>query len=362
MKNVLITRFSALGDVAMTIPVLYCVCRTNPYVQFYMLTRRLPASLFINAPANLNIITVDLAQYKGVHGLRRLCGELRSKYYIDAYADLHDVLRTKLMRVFMRLAGVKVVKIHKDRVGRRRLTKARNKVMLPLATSRAKYREVFWRLGLQRNDDFVSLFDREGFDRGCTGQGANPCFIEPDPKTFSPVTPQKSIGETWIAVAPFARHPGKVYPEHLMEQVVGELSRRAGYKIFLMGAGRDEDAVISRWRAKYGENIVNMAKANIGLPAELALLSHCNLMLSMDSANMHIASLVGLRVVSVWGATHPYCGFMGWHQRREDAVQLDMVCRPCSIYGNKPCRYGDLHCLEGIPPSLVLSHIDRALK
>lgn len=346
----------------MTIPVLYCVCRTNPDVRFYMLTRRLPASLFINVPANLNVISIDLAQYKGISGLWRLCSGLRRKFGIDAYADLHDVLRTKVMRAFMRLKGVKVVKIHKDRVGRRRLTKARNKVMLPLATSRAKYRETFLRLGLQRHDGFVSLFDREGFERGCIAASATPCFIEPDPKAFALVSPPKSSGETWIAVAPFARHPGKVYPEHLMGHVVAELSRRAGYKIFLMGAGPDEDAVISRWQAKYGGNIVNMAKAHIGLPAELALLSYCNLMLSMDSANMHMASLVGLRVVSVWGATHPYCGFMGWHQRNEDAVQLDMVCRPCSIYGNKPCRYGDFHCLEGIPPSLVLSHIDGALK
>lgn len=52
---------------------------------------------------------------------------------------------------------------------------------------------------------------------------------------------------------------------------------------------------------------------------------------------------------------------MGWHQRREDAVQLDMMCRPCSIYGNKPCRFGDMRCLEGLLPALVLRHLDAAL-
>lgn len=103
---------------------------------------------------------------------------------------------------------------------------------------------------------------------------------------------------------------------------------------------------------------MNMARAGIGIRAELALLSHCNVMLSMDSANMHLASLVGLRTVSVWGATHPYAGFMGWNQQMHDAVQLDMVCRPCSVFGNKPCARGDYHCLNGIPPSLIIEKIE----
>lgn len=345
MKNVLVTRFSALGDVAMTIPVLYCVCRTNPHVRFYFVTRALPAALFINAPENLEVLPIDLDKYKGCGGMLRLAKELRGKYGIDGYADLHDVLRTKIMRLALRLRGVNVAKIHKGRRGRKVLTRARRKVMLPLTSSRARYREVFWRLGLSREDNFTSIFE------GC----------EPSPEVYAAATPPRKAGETWVAIAPFAQHAGKVYPLHLMEQVVAELASRPGYKLFLMGGGKKETSVFAAWRAKYGEHLVNMAALRIGIPSELALLSHCDLMLSMDSANMHMASLVKLRVVSIWGATHPYCGFMGWHQRKEDAVQLDMLCRPCSIYGNKPCRYGDLHCLDGITPTLVLSHIDRCL-
>lgn len=345
MKNVLITRFSALGDVAMTIPVVYCICRSNPHLRFFFLTRPLPASLFINPPENLTVLPVDLNEWKGVSGMMRLARRMLAVYAIDAYADLHDVLRTKLLRLFLRLRGVKVAKIHKGRRERKALTRAKHKVMLPLSTSRARYREVFWRLGLPREDDFTSVF----------GQ------TKPSEQIFAVASPPRSEGEKWIAVAPFAQHAGKVYPLHLMEKVVAELVARPGYKIFLMGGGNYEKSVFARWRAKYGIRLVNMAELKLGIPAELALLAHCDLMLSMDSANMHMASLVGLRVVSIWGATHPYCGFMGWHQRREDAVQLDMVCRPCSVYGNKPCRFGDLHCLEGITPAFVLSHIDRAL-
>ncbi|MCM1222485.1 MAG: hypothetical protein NC548_49255, partial [Lachnospiraceae bacterium] len=124
MKNVLITRFSALGDVAMTIPVVYCVCRSNPHMRFVFATRSLPASLFVNAPSNLTVTSVNLKDYHGINGMKRLAKELRKKYDIDGYADLHDVLRTKLLRLFMRLSGVKVAKIHKDRKGRRNLTRS----------------------------------------------------------------------------------------------------------------------------------------------------------------------------------------------------------------------------------------------
>lgn len=79
----------------------------------------------------------------------------------------------------------------------------------------------------------------------------------------------------------------------------------------------------------------------------------------MDSANMHLASLVGLRTVSVWGATHPYTGFLGWRQRTRDVVQLDMTCRPCSVFGDRPCFRGDYHCLAGITPKMIIEKLEN---
>ena len=86
-----------------------------------------------------------------------------------------------------------------------------------------------------------------------------------------------------------------------------------------------------------------------------------NVMVSMDSSNMHMASLVGCPVVSVWGATHPFAGFMGWGQKEADTVQVDLPCRPCSIYGNKPCIRGDYACLNSIEPETVANHVESVL-
>ena len=87
------------------------------------------------------------------------------------------------------------------------------------------------------------------------------------------------------------------------------------------------------------------------------LMSHLNVILTMDSANMHLASLTNTPVVSIWGATHPYAGFMGWNQSIDNALQSDIDCRPCSIYGNKRCKLGNYPCLNNIKPEQVVEKI-----
>ena len=93
------------------------------------------------------------------------------------------------------------------------------------------------------------------------------------------------------------------------------------------------------------------------MAAELRFMTSLDAMLSMDSGNMHLASLAGVRVVSIWGATHPLGGFLGWGQREEDVVQLPLSCRPCSTYGNRPCKFGDWRCLTGIKEEDVVARL-----
>lgn len=339
--TILVTRFSALGDVALAIPELYNVCEANPERRFVMLTAAHPASMFINRPSNLVVEGVMLSKYRGAAGMRRLLREMRKKYGVGTIVDLHDVIRTKLIRTFGILKGIKAVKLKKGRRGKTRLTRRKNKIVTQLQPTYLRYREAFERAGLKTSDSFRSIFPEKA-----------------DPALYSAATLPKKPGERWIAIAPFAKHGGKIYPTELMEKVVEDFGKRDDHKIFIFGFGTRESEIIAGWAEKFG-NIVNMAALRIGLAAEMALLSDCDVMLSMDSANMHLASLVGLRAVSVWGATHPFAGFMGWKQKPEDAVQLDMTCRPCSVFGNKPCFRGDYHCLRGISPQLIIDRIDE---
>jgi ADP-heptose:LPS heptosyltransferase len=341
-RNVLVARFSALGDVAMSLPAVYNACRANPDTKFVFLTRHHPAQVFINRPENLTVMGVNLDNYKGVNGIWRLARSLMKLYEIDTFVDLHDVLRTKLLRIFLRMQGVDVFHIRKGRKAKKELTRRNNKVLLQLKPTTQRYENVFRAAGIALDNDFKSLY---GSAKG-------------DPSEFAMVTAPKSVGEHWMAVAPFAKHAGKIYPMELLEKVIAHFDAKGGEKIFIFGFGDEECAAIDRLAKKY-PSVVNMAAANLGIGAELALLSHCDVMLSMDSANMHLASLVGLRAVTIWGATHPYTGFLGWNQHTGDVVQLEMTCRPCSVFGDKPCFRGDYHCLRGIPPQLVINKIEN---
>lgn len=345
-RRVLVTRFSALGDVAMTIPVLYSVGMANPSSEFIFVTRKSMTGMFVNPPANVKVVGIDLglSEYSGITGLRRLYRELHAEYQFDAVADLHNVLRTLMLDIQARLSGCRVVRINKGRNLKRQLTRSHNKVMLPLISQRARYREVFYRLGYIVEQRFRSLY----------GDGKG------DPALFASITPPKSEGEKWIGIAPFAKHKGKIYPVELMEKVVAHFAADPNVRIFLFGGGAEEAEILGRWAETY-PRVTSLASKRHGFAVELSLLSHLDVMVSMDSANMHLASLVRTPVVSVWGATHPYCGFKGWRQDDADIVQLSMTCRPCSVFGDKPCHRGDYFCLAGISPQSIIDKVNNHL-
>ena len=334
MKKLLIIRFSALGDIAMTVPVVYDLATQYPDLDITMLSREMARPLFDRLPDNVHFLAADLnGRHKGLIGLCRLWRDARMNDF-DYIADFHDVLRTWWLRAEGRLHCKKVAKIDKGRKGKKTLTRQKNKVFAQQDTSFVRYAKVLEQLGFPTKPQFVKL----------------------DYSSFCET--QKATNETWIGIAPFAKHPAKVYPMEKMEEVIKALSQRDNTTIFLFGGGKEEKRNIAELCDKYPN--LQAAQSQHGLAGELALMGQLDVMLSMDSANMHLASLVGTRVVSIWGGTHPFAGFLGWNQKKSDCVQLDLPCRPCSVYGNKPCLRGDYACLNGIVPSQILEKLGKS--
>ncbi len=351
MKRVLALRLSAFGDVAMTVPVIDAVARQYPDLQITVLSRPFMQPLFAGMPANVCFRGVNINDYKGIHGLFRLFRELKREGY-DAVADLHDVLRSKVIRTLFRLWGAKTAHIDKGRAGRKALVHSEKKQLNPLPTSFLRYQAVFDQLGYPVSENrFRSIFDTPHEKGDChNGKG--------DASLFSSLTGRPDDGKHWIGIAPFAAHPGKTLPEKTMLAAIDLLARRLNHRLFLFG-GKAEQEKLEAWAAPH-PNVLSLA-GKLPLAAELSLISHLDVMVSMDSANMHLASLCGVPVVSVWGATHPYAGFMGWRQSEARAVQQDLSCRPCSIFGNKPCLRGDYACLTHIQPQEIARKVENLL-
>ncbi len=275
-----------------------------------MLSQQRFADLFADMPANVTFHGVDLKK----QSLHEIVSGLGS---FDCVADMHSVLRSFYIRTAMRLKGAKVASIDKGRRDKRRLTQGKVHAQLKHTTER--YADVFAALHIPITDqletNIVSASNRSG-----------------------------------IGIAPFAAHRGKIYPIERMERVVAMLSER-GEKVVLFGGGKKEQDILEGWAAKYAG--VESVAGKKTMREELEIMRGLRVMVSMDSGNMHLASLVGTRVVSIWGATHPYAGFLGYGQQANDCIQRDLDCRPCSIYGNKPCQYGDYRCMDITPEEIV---------
>ena len=335
-KHILLIRFSAIGDVAMTVPVIHSLAKAYPDKRFTMLSNVRFAPFFAGMPENVSFIGVDLKKdYHGFGAMLKLFFRLRKSHF-DAVADLHGVLRTTALSIFFRMFLTKVKRIDKDRKSRKRLTRQKNKDLTPRLTSFDRYRIVLAKLGFGFDLKFRSIFGDE----------------KADLSSIKGIIGEKDC--TWVGIAPFAAHKGKIYPLYLMEEVVSQIDSACLCRQFVFAYGK-ERSLVEEWAQKYRS--VEIIDPRLGLEGELALISNMEVMLAMDSSNMHLASITATPVVSIWGATHPAAGFMGWGQNPDNCIQMDLPCRPCSIYGKKECIYSDYRCLTGIDPDLVFAKV-----
>lgn len=315
-KHIAVIRLSAMGDVAMTVPVLRALVQQHPDLKLTIVSRPFFKPFFDGIP-NVNFFAVDLQKrHKGFFGLLRLFSDLK-KLDIDAVADLHNVLRSKVVRSLFALSGKKVAFTDKGRAEKKALTSLTNKVFKPVKPMVERH---------------VETFEKLGFSIDLT----NPQF--PTKAILSDeilkITGNKT--QNWVGIAPFAQYQSKVYPLDLMQKVIDELAKKNSIKIFLFGGGNEEIQQLNQLLNNHSNVIVLAGKLKFN--QELEVISNLDVMLSMDSGNAHIAAMLGVKVITLWGATHPFAGFSPFNQPLENCIVSDrdkFPLLPTSIYGNK---------------------------
>ncbi len=371
-RHILVIRLSALGDIAISVPLLKEYALKNPQVEFSVLSMPFTAPLFAGVE-NLHFIPFDLPKDKrGLLDVLKFTRNVLKPLGFTDVADIHNVIRTKAIRAYFRFCGVKTEFIDKGRAEKKALVSEKNKRLVQLKSSMRRYEEVFVALGLQdlcfadstaegvaaEAKDVAKIQDSQGVES--VGKEGNSNIIADREKEA-----QRVIGidsgkasdrvQRLIGIAPFAQHKGKCWPLELVEQTIALLTADPANRIILFGGGAKEVEILEGIAGKYHN--VESAAGKYKMKQEQEVMRGLDVMVSMDSANMHLASLVGTPVVSIWGATHPYAGFYGWGQKMENAMQVELPCRPCSIYGNKPCSRGDYACLNMITPQQVVKKI-----
>ncbi|MCF6295155.1 MAG: glycosyltransferase family 9 protein [Flavobacteriaceae bacterium] len=309
-KHILVIRLSAMGDVAIAVPVLRAFTQQFPEVKLTVLTREFFTPFFRDIP-NVSVFSANIkGQHKGVFGLWKLSKELK-ELDIDAIADLHNVLRSKILKLF--LFGIKCIQIDKGRAEKKALVSG--KVFKQLKTTHQRYADVFEKLGFK-----LDL--------------SNPSFPKQSILNDKTLAVVGSDTLKWIGIAPFATYKSKMYPLDLMQTVISILSKT--HKILLFGGGQHEVGILNNFEKEF-KNTINLA-GKLSFNEELDVISNLDVMLSMDSGNAHLAAMLGIKVITIWGVTHPFSGFAPFNQPLEYALLSDrkeFPKIPTSIYGNK---------------------------
>jgi ADP-heptose:LPS heptosyltransferase len=341
-KALMAIRLSALGDVAMTIPVLLSLRRKHPDTALLFITKTRFTPILERIPGLKAVPFYDKGIHKGFSGLWRLRRELMKESLVGV-ADLHAVLRTKILKTLLSGTGLPFKVLDKGRSEKRRLTSWKHKEFSALKSTHERYADVFRQLGYHLSLSPEDILPKEKWPESLRSEWERGVSCR-------------------LGIAPFAAHQGKCYPEDEMKQVLELLGEIPGVRIYLFGGGQRETEVLRLWERQYSH--CYSVAGTITLSEELAMISNLDLMLSMDSGNGHLAAMYGVPVITVWGVTHPNAGFAPFLQPEENSITADrdrFPLIPTSVYGNKvPPGYDEV--MRTIPPRRIYNRILHVLR
>ncbi len=311
--KILVIRFSSIGDIVLTSPVLRCVKQQRPDAEVHFLTKAQFRDLVAHSPYVDKVHTIE-------DGIGRVMPALEKERF-DAVIDLHHNLRT--WRVKLGLSGAKysfeklnvekwmLVNLKRDRMPRKHIVDRYMDTVAPLGVS---------------ND----------------GQGLD-LFIPPEREVPLASLPE-SHHSGYVALCIGAAHYTKRLPPHKLI----ELARLVQGPLVIIG-GPDDQAV--------AREIVNAIGARVwdttgqyDLLGSASLIKQAKSCITHDSGAMHIAAAFRKRTVSVWGNTVPLFGmgpYIPQHPERAHIMEVNgLDCRPCSKIGYDQCPRGHFHCME----------------
>jgi len=345
MSKTLIIRHSRIGDALIPVPLIYSLAKKYPQDQFTVLSNNRFAPIFDAMPGNVTFIPM----------IGKGSGFLRGPRFI--LKRIFFLKKLKRMS-FDKVAMLQFETFEKD------LYKEYKKTARIAITDEANFRDNkrlkelnaggLTMVGLHK-ETFVNLgyteieldFDSEPIKKG-------------DLKTLSEtlgLDPTKKI----IAIAPFSKEKQKVYPLDKMKEVAGYFSNDNNTQVLIFGGGQKEKDIVEDWRRDYPQIISTINK--LSFADELLLISHCDALLSMDSANLHIANLLNTPVISVWGATAPTNGYYTPNENAHyEVIMKGVDCQPCSVFGSLPCNQDEyMRCMK-IDKNVIIDKVKSIIK
>lgn len=338
--NILIIRFSSIGDIVLASPVVRFLRERFPDSRIDFLTKKKYAELLRWNPGLTNVILFD----EDADNLKALRGRIREMRY-DLIVDLHNSLRSIYLRTF---SGARRVRVFRKRAFRRFLL--------------VRFKKNLYRRPspvVERYTDTVRIY----------GEPATTTdFPLPDDLVRTAtgrvhagkITPEDRL----VGFAPTAMHFTKRWP---MDRFVRlGLALSAGQKVKILIFGSQDEAeycsdiahlINSGASAHCAENFAG----RLSLSETAAAAGLCSVVVSNDTGLMHIAEARGVPVVALFGSSVKEFGFAPLGPKSVLVENAGLVCRPCSHVGRKSCPKEHFKCMNDITPERVHAEVARLL-
>jgi heptosyltransferase-2 len=326
--RVLCVRFSSIGDVLLTTPLVRALHRRHPDAELYFVTKRAMAPLVVENP-NLNKV-IELEPGERITDLARRLRTLRPTHGLD----LHGSLRSAALRL---LVPCQWSGYSKRKVSRTALIAAKINIYGKHVPVPERYFEALRALDVRPDggppEFFLAPATRERIARWLAERGLD--------------------RQPFAALAPGAAHATKRWPTRHWRALAEQL-RTLGYGLVALGGADDRQLA----KELGPPPAIHNAAGEFSLQETGACLARAAVLVSGDTGVMHMATGVGTRVVALFGPTVELFGFYPYASRAE-VLERDLSCRPCSAMGSARCPLGHHRCLEEIFPDQVAAAVQR---
>lgn len=330
-KKILILRFSAIGDIVLTTPVLRSLKKAHPDWEIHYFTKPGYKDILLHNPHVDHIHTLE-AQ------LRPQLAALRKENF-DFILDLHHNLRT--LRIKLAL-GLPSASVDKQNIQKYRLVRFKQKhIRIPHIVQR--YGETLQHLGLELDAGGLEFHLPEEKEEWAQNR-----ILE---------AAQNREKSDWIAVVLGATFATKRWIPDSLVKVLRRLNR----PVLLIG-GKDSLREGEQIMQKLPDSIPLLnAVGRYDLLGAAALMKQCQEVITHDTGFMHIAAAFGMKVHSIWGNTVPELGMTPYQTPHTLIEQKGLSCRPCSKIGFDRCPKGHFRCMQDITPDQVLQAMEQPL-
>jgi heptosyltransferase-2 len=336
--RILVVQSGFLGDVVLTTPILAALRRRFPSAELTMVVTPVAAPLVAHHPALDTVLLDDKRGHgRGLRGFAALAGRLRAGRFTVALAA-HKSLRTALALTLagvprrIGFAGVPGASLYTERVPRPLERHDRDRILALLAPLGAA---------------LVTAGDRRPW-----------VALDADTRARADalLCQARSENRALAGICPGSAWPTKRWPAHAYGELVRALEE-GGYCCVLLGAPEERPITASVRAAAGGRGLDLAGATDVALLA--AVLARMTVVVTNDSAPMHLASALAIPQVAIFCATVPEQGY-GPLGPRALVVEKDLACRPCGRHGGRRCPRGTDDCMELIEVGEVRAAVERA--